>query len=287
MDATSLAAAEAWFSRYSNFDVAYLQAHLVRFGRTFDFAQENLGKPSKVLDIGCHWLHQSWFFAKAGHQVTGADAPNTLRIDDVQAAAKELGISLVTYTRLDLGQGLADLPDNEFDMIVFGEIIEHLAFNPLVFWKQVYRILCPGGRIVVTTPNSVYYQRVASRLSGLIHSGVYGIDVDDIFSAGTYGHHWKEFSIPELHQYFERMSPDFCIRRYSVETFGRCEKEERLIAAEVAAQLRVTTPEVDLNAVLSRLDSDGRQPYGSQILLEVQLLEKLSGISLSPPWLVE
>lgn len=285
--APSVDAALAWFARHGATDDNYLRAHFPRFARTHEFGSAGLPAASQVLDIGCHWLHQAWFFARAGHHVTCADAPNTLRLGSVQSAAEEFGIRLVSYTRIDLGQGLCDLPDDAFDLVVFAEIIEHLAFNPLVFWKQVYRVLRPGGRIVVTTPNSLYYRSVLERLQALVQGARYGIPVDEIFQVGTYGHHWKEFSLAELRRYFAVLSEDFVVERHAIETFGRSPEQERAEAAALARVGAQAVPAIDMPAVLAELEAAGHEPFGSQILLDVRLREKRAGVTLSPPWLVE
>lgn len=284
---TTVEEALAWFAQHGATDDQYLRAHFTRFARTHQFGSDALPPQSDVLDIGCHWLHQAWFFARAGHRVTCADAPNTLRLPSVKSAAAAFGIPLVSYTRIDLGQGLSDLPDDAFDLIVFAEIIEHLAFNPLVFWKQAYRVLRPGGRLIVTTPNSLYYRSVLERLQALVRGARYGIPVDEIFQVGTYGHHWKEFSLAELRHYFAMLSEDFAVERHAVETFGRSPAEERAEAAALARASAQALPAIDMPAVLAELEAAGHEPFGSQILLQVTLREKRAGVTLSPPWLVE
>ena len=43
-------------------------------------------------------------------------------------------------------------PENHFDAVVMSHVIEHVH-NPLRLTKECYRILKPGGRIVMVTPN--------------------------------------------------------------------------------------------------------------------------------------
>lgn len=42
--------------------------------------------------------------------------------------------------------------DDSIDIIIAGEIIEHL-FNPLLFFKECYRILKKKGALIISTPN--------------------------------------------------------------------------------------------------------------------------------------
>jgi ubiquinone/menaquinone biosynthesis C-methylase UbiE len=53
-----------------------------------------------------------------------------------------------------LGELPCDLPDNSFDAITFFETIEHLREKsiPLIL-SEHFRLLKPGGRLILTTPN--------------------------------------------------------------------------------------------------------------------------------------
>lgn len=43
------------------------------------------------------------------------------------------------------------LPNNYFDVVFSGELIEHMD-NPLELFKEAYRILKKGGKLIITTP---------------------------------------------------------------------------------------------------------------------------------------
>lgn len=58
----------------------------------------------------------------------------------------------------DLNQGIP-LPDNSFDNVVAGEIIEHVH-DPIFFSEEMWRILRPGGRLILTTPNMIGIQHL-------------------------------------------------------------------------------------------------------------------------------
>ena len=44
------------------------------------------------------------------------------------------------------------LPDNKFDVIVSFQVIEHIK-NDKFFLEEIYRVLKPGGKALITTPN--------------------------------------------------------------------------------------------------------------------------------------
>ena len=43
--------------------------------------------------------------------------------------------------------------DNTFDLIVFNEVFEHLRINPIFTLREALRVLRPGGKLLLSTPN--------------------------------------------------------------------------------------------------------------------------------------
>ena len=61
--------------------------------------------------------------------------------------------------------------DRHFDVIVAGEIVEHLA-NPGLFLREIPRYLAPGGKLIVSVPNAQSIRLVANamRLRENVHA---------------------------------------------------------------------------------------------------------------------
>ncbi len=57
-------------------------------------------------------------------------------------------------------------PDGTFDVVIAAEIIEHLALNPVWALAEIHRILRPGGRLIITTPNVLSLERLDVYLHG-------------------------------------------------------------------------------------------------------------------------
>jgi ubiquinone/menaquinone biosynthesis C-methylase UbiE len=53
---------------------------------------------------------------------------------------------------VDLNDGRLPYPDQYFDLVTFTEVAEHLE-NYRAVVREIYRILKPGGIVVITTPN--------------------------------------------------------------------------------------------------------------------------------------
>jgi SAM-dependent methyltransferase len=56
-------------------------------------------------------------------------------------------------------------PDDSFDLIWCSEVIEHLD-DPAFFRDEALRVLKPGGKLVLTTPNSAFWLYPLMRLFG-------------------------------------------------------------------------------------------------------------------------
>lgn len=246
----------AFLEPYQATDRHYLGQHIGRFIGTFRLVSEGWhGDPAAtVLDLGAHWLHQSILYAQAGFRVIAADFPATLEIQGVRQLADDAGIRLLVYQELHSGKALDPLEDDSVDIVLFSEILEHITFNPVALWSAIYRILKPGGKIVVTTPN--YYARAAtwSSLRRFFAGFGGGITVDEILQTPTYGHHWKEFTLKEVQHYFCALSEDFHIER----------------SLHVGRDMQIET--------------GWRGKLAPQLYVEAALPRKEKGIRIEPAW---
>jgi 2-polyprenyl-3-methyl-5-hydroxy-6-metoxy-1,4-benzoquinol methylase len=104
---------------------------------------ELVGKNKTVLDIGCYDGTIADKVIKNGNVVYGIDASKS-----AIRTAKKRGVKGV------VGNVEKRFPfkDDTFDVAVAGEIIEHIAGTDF-FLDEVWRVLKPGGNLVITTPN--------------------------------------------------------------------------------------------------------------------------------------
>ncbi len=259
---------QALFEACGGTDVLYLRHHFQRYAETKRklLTSWDRGRGNAILDIGAHWLHQAMLYATDGFAVTALDMPVTLEFPSVKALAEKHGISLVPSDDLERATAFEHLGDDSFDLVLFTEIIEHITFNPVALWKEIYRVTKPGGRIVITTPNYYAWRgrtwewgRFLKRFGG-------GITVLDILDRRTYGHHWKEFSLRELIYYFCVLSPDFnCVNATHVEEYrdGYLEKRAGPITRWLESTIPILRPDV---------------------YAEFEIREKAAGIVVVPEW---
>lgn len=62
----------------------------------------------------------------------------------------------VETKQVDLNVAPIPYPDGFFETVIAGDVIEHVA-NPMFMLCEVNRVLAPGGRFIVSTPNPYYY----------------------------------------------------------------------------------------------------------------------------------
>jgi 2-polyprenyl-6-hydroxyphenyl methylase/3-demethylubiquinone-9 3-methyltransferase len=211
---TELSVLEAEFTRAGGTDFPYLRTHYARFAATKrEYDRDRQHAPGVVLDIGAHWLHQALLWTLSGWRVVAMDLPTTFEMSMVRTLAARHAIRLLPEDDLEQPDALDALAEHSVDVVLFTEVIEHITFNPVALWRAVYRVLRPGGTIVVTTPN--YYALRGRAWAPLRFLGGRGggLAIESLLRWPTLGHHWKEYSRQELLEYFTRLSPDFRIAK--------------------------------------------------------------------------
>lgn len=256
------------FASHDRSEQRYLRYHFPRYAATKRRLLSNWDRNQgdKLLDVGAHWLHQAVLYAIDGFEVTALDLPHTLETKQVRELAQEHAIELLPNSSLEYPAALREVPDNTFDLILFTEIIEHITFNPVAMWREIYRVMKPGARIALTTPNHYALRSSVRRWMRAVTGKGAGTPVHDILMLRTLGHHWKEFSMSELKEYFTTLSPDFrCMNSAYVTEF-------------------VVPPKRRLRGMIASLFERAIPFLRPGLYLEIELARKETGIVVEPHW---
>jgi 2-polyprenyl-3-methyl-5-hydroxy-6-metoxy-1,4-benzoquinol methylase len=110
-----------------------------------ELLKEFIGINKNILDIGCRDGTLTKYFVK-GNRVLGVDVDENL----LNKASENLGIDTLI---MDLNGEWGDLNGKLFDVIVAGEVVEHLYFPENVI-KKAHDHLEKGGLFVGSIPNA-------------------------------------------------------------------------------------------------------------------------------------
>lgn len=119
-----------------------MQEHLDRYYFALDYV-----KNKTVLDIACGTGYGSHILAGKARHVTGADISQ----EALNYAQGHYKADNLKYIQCDACS--IPYPDNSFDVVVSFETLEHIE-KYQAFISECSRVLKPGGKFIVSTPNS-------------------------------------------------------------------------------------------------------------------------------------
>jgi len=116
-------------------------------------------KPHKLLDVGCG---DGRFAAFLSESIGIAEVCGVDISESAVSEARKRGISAV---KADLDRDGLPFPDEQFDAVLAGEVIEHV-YDPDFFLSELRRILRVNGLLVLSTPNLAALHNRISLLLG-------------------------------------------------------------------------------------------------------------------------
>ncbi len=138
--------------------------------------------PRRMLEIGCSSGEFLEVFKKRGWEVRGLEIS--------EKAAKRALEREITVRVHDANTNLP-FQDNSFDVVIAGEVIEHL-FEDLDFLHECHRVLDKNGILLLTTPNLMSLKNRILMLFGF--DPRYAIE----------DHHYKVYTPARIKRLFEK-----------------------------------------------------------------------------------
>ncbi len=135
---------------------AYFRLHRYRYEAILQALDAAAG--ARILEVGVTPGQFTQLLVDSGYRVSGVDLNPAPR----QVLWKRLGVEV---RQANLEREPVPFADQSFDWVVFSEVIEHLVYSPLPVLREFHRVLAPGGRLLITTPNELYAK---SRLRALL-----------------------------------------------------------------------------------------------------------------------
>jgi SAM-dependent methyltransferase len=174
-----------------------------------------LTQGARVLDVGAGHgrllIALNAAFGTQGYGVdkyvyAGLDSP-----DEKMAASRQIWslhdrIGLKILSPFDIEKNALPYPDDFFDLITSQQAIEHFHDTPKVVLDEMFRVLRPGGAVVLDTPNHAYWGYHLTMMRGQTVHWDLPAFYNHQFSRGVRGEflgHTREFTLDELVLMFE------------------------------------------------------------------------------------
>jgi 2-polyprenyl-3-methyl-5-hydroxy-6-metoxy-1,4-benzoquinol methylase len=168
---------------------------LDRFGDFMELLPAST-KALRILDLGANPYILTYALARAGFDVVAGGHPRP----DGQAGVDEVVefvdpgrgcVRAVPLVRFNVEQDDFPFGDGEFDVVVCGELIEHLPNGPDKMLFECNRVLKHGGVLLISTPNALAMTRILALLRG--------VNGETRFSSqGVYDRHNRLYSMAEM-----------------------------------------------------------------------------------------
>lgn len=175
-------------------DSSYFNMQSFRYRKLLSYV-ESYKTGRRVLDVGAAPGHMSVTLAEAGYNVTGI----VMNLDeywepDQRQFARQFQEASVAIVRADIANEPFPLPDKSFDTVLFTEVLEHIGTFPLNVMKEIFRVLAPGGIMILTTPN-VWH--LSNRIRCIFGKTPF-VSLEDMISLPVHMRHSREYKKAEV-----------------------------------------------------------------------------------------
>lgn len=143
----------------------------------------------KILEVGSVPGFFTVLLKQLKYDITGVD----IKPERTEGLWKKYG---VIVHEVDIEREVLPFDCGLFDVVFFAEILEHLRVNPLLALHEVYRVLKPNGKIIVSVPNITPIHRIKFLIGRDYQSDI----INEFEKLDWLGHmgHFRLYSISEV-----------------------------------------------------------------------------------------
>jgi 2-polyprenyl-3-methyl-5-hydroxy-6-metoxy-1,4-benzoquinol methylase len=203
----------------------YLETEKRRFAEVVSLLPRPPRPGARLLEVGLAYGFVAALAKSAGWAAEGLEIPENVPV--YCAFALHHGIPIHPGK---LGLKPLELPGGAYEAVVFSEVLEHLRLPTGVVYRELRRVLAPGGWLVLTTPNMARLSNVAKLLLGRNVTEAFPEDAR-CENATELLTHVREYTMRELKRGLARAGFDVVSARYSACMEWR--KPRRLLTALV------------------------------------------------------
>lgn len=187
----------------------YLHSHAERLSWLVKQVQQT-GRAGEVLDAGSYPGHTTLALHSLGYRVTALN-PVMEGYASWEPYRASMELRDIPLLSVDLEREYLPGSGEQYDQVVFSEVIEHLPFNPFHAMAELCRVLRPGGLLWLSTPNIACARYIFRLLRGeTIFRSLDGYWCK-AFPTAPGAKHEREYTAREL-QYFLRPGNRFPYR---------------------------------------------------------------------------
>ena len=176
---------------------SYVNTHKTRFEKTLELTPP--GDASKsILEMGAYMQITPALQTKLGYGSVRGCYYGPAGQTDHHEIESETGERFTCDVDLfDAERDAFPYPDEAFDTVLCGELLEHLREDPMGMMSEINRILKPGGHLVLTTPNIASWRAISAIVQGY-HPGFFPAYIRPAADGETEARHAREYTPKEI-----------------------------------------------------------------------------------------
>jgi SAM-dependent methyltransferase len=188
-----------------DWEVGYLEYHRRRYQDTLRLLPPGEGR--RLLDVGSFPGHLSALAQARGWEVVGLN--NAIEGAGVMTDfLQRCGERKIAIKSCEVEREPFPVPTGSIDAVLFCELFEHLHVNPFHTLKEIFRVLRPGGLLLLTTPNLRRVETLSRLWHGWGSQPPVSRTFHELLPSLLYHRHNREYTASELAYYLALQGKD-------------------------------------------------------------------------------